>query len=251
MSEIRCPNCGSPMVLRTAKRGLNPGKQFYGCSKYPGCATTVPFEPPSNMPSVVPLDPVTAENTELRGNIIDYRLKISSDFEGTVIDIETIGEFDPQFRRTSNSREYKPLQQVIFGFINKEGLRILCAKDREAISELGMKTVAIIDTLKRPYYALNTHFESGVWFHQLDIIITFDGELQAHRAESKKAARQVLSIGNYDDPFNDDGKLCMQAWLDQQFYQTITHNRACLLKERDILIQRGHRMPDTLKFDRG
>jgi len=32
-----CPKCGSPMVLRTAKRGPNAGSQFYGCQKYPAC----------------------------------------------------------------------------------------------------------------------------------------------------------------------------------------------------------------------
>lgn len=34
---IMCPRCGSPMVLRTAKRGTRAGKQFYGCSNYPAC----------------------------------------------------------------------------------------------------------------------------------------------------------------------------------------------------------------------
>lgn len=32
-----CPRCGSPLVLRTAKRGARAGKQFYGCSSYPHC----------------------------------------------------------------------------------------------------------------------------------------------------------------------------------------------------------------------
>jgi len=32
-----CPQCGSPMVLRTAKSGKNSGKQFWGCSDYPDC----------------------------------------------------------------------------------------------------------------------------------------------------------------------------------------------------------------------
>lgn len=32
-----CPRCGSPMVLRTARRGKNSGGQFYGCSTYPRC----------------------------------------------------------------------------------------------------------------------------------------------------------------------------------------------------------------------
>ena len=32
-----CPQCGKPMVLRTAKTGQNAGKQFLGCSSYPDC----------------------------------------------------------------------------------------------------------------------------------------------------------------------------------------------------------------------
>ena len=32
-----CPKCGSALVLRTAKKGENAGKQFYGCSGFPKC----------------------------------------------------------------------------------------------------------------------------------------------------------------------------------------------------------------------
>ena len=32
-----CPLCGKAMVLRTTKSGKNAGKQFWGCSAYPGC----------------------------------------------------------------------------------------------------------------------------------------------------------------------------------------------------------------------
>ena len=35
--EKICPRCGSKMVLRTASRGENAGKQFWGCSRYPKC----------------------------------------------------------------------------------------------------------------------------------------------------------------------------------------------------------------------
>jgi hypothetical protein len=35
--ERICPKCGSKMTLRTARRGENKGKQFYGCSNYPKC----------------------------------------------------------------------------------------------------------------------------------------------------------------------------------------------------------------------
>ena len=36
-ADILCEKCGSPMVLRTTKRGANAGKQFYGCTNYPTC----------------------------------------------------------------------------------------------------------------------------------------------------------------------------------------------------------------------
>lgn len=37
-----CPKCGSEMVIRTAKRGSNPGSSFLGCSQFPtnGCRGT-------------------------------------------------------------------------------------------------------------------------------------------------------------------------------------------------------------------
>ena len=36
-NDIRCPNCGSTMNIRLAKRGRFAGKQFLSCSKYPQC----------------------------------------------------------------------------------------------------------------------------------------------------------------------------------------------------------------------
>jgi restriction system protein len=32
-----CPNCGSEMVKRKIKKGLNQGHEFWGCSTYPKC----------------------------------------------------------------------------------------------------------------------------------------------------------------------------------------------------------------------
>ncbi len=34
---LKCPLCNGHLVLRTAKRGLNAGNKFYGCSNYPEC----------------------------------------------------------------------------------------------------------------------------------------------------------------------------------------------------------------------
>lgn len=36
-NDLICPRCSSKLVIRTAKRGENAGKQFYGCSNYPKC----------------------------------------------------------------------------------------------------------------------------------------------------------------------------------------------------------------------
>jgi restriction system protein len=35
--EPNCPQCGSGMVKRTARKGGNAGGEFWGCSKYPTC----------------------------------------------------------------------------------------------------------------------------------------------------------------------------------------------------------------------
>jgi hypothetical protein len=39
-----CPKCGSPMALRTAKRGANAGQQFWGCTGYPQRRQIFPSE---------------------------------------------------------------------------------------------------------------------------------------------------------------------------------------------------------------
>lgn len=36
----KCPNCGSNLVERTARRGTNAGSKFLGCSSYPKCRFT-------------------------------------------------------------------------------------------------------------------------------------------------------------------------------------------------------------------
>jgi len=36
-----CPKCGNEMVLRTAKKGVNAGDNFWGCSMFPKCRMTM------------------------------------------------------------------------------------------------------------------------------------------------------------------------------------------------------------------
>ena len=40
--EKICPRCEQQMVLRTGRKGANPGSQFWGCSSYPRCRFTMP-----------------------------------------------------------------------------------------------------------------------------------------------------------------------------------------------------------------
>jgi hypothetical protein len=39
-----CPDCNTPMILRTAKRGSKAGNQFWGCANYPQCKVTIAVE---------------------------------------------------------------------------------------------------------------------------------------------------------------------------------------------------------------
>lgn len=41
-SGHQCPNCGSAMVRRHAKRGSRRGSSFWGCSRFPHCKGTLP-----------------------------------------------------------------------------------------------------------------------------------------------------------------------------------------------------------------
>ncbi|TES90838.1 MAG: hypothetical protein E3J87_09110 [Candidatus Cloacimonadota bacterium] len=170
---------------------------------------------------------------------------IKSDFEGTIIDLETIGNFD---NRYGDSRRYKDIIPAIFGFINKDGIQVLCAKNQNSLLKLKSKIVELESSLKKPFYAFNTHFEKGVLFYYLNKEITFERELNSEKYESKRSAVYLLKIPNYEDPFNDNGLLCSQAWLRGDIENAILHNRSCLLKERDILIKRGYRKPDKLRL---
>ena len=177
--------------------------------------------------------------------IIEYREDIASSFEGTIIDFETVGEFD---RRYHDSRQYQDIEMVIFGYIDNCGLTIACARGTGALDELLERGEGIIDGLERPFYAFNTSFERAVLFNRLGHEVGFGGELQKEPYERKADAVKSLDIPNYDDPYYDKGLPCMLAWRKGDYSQAMAHNRACLLKERDILLKRGFKEPTELKF---
>lgn len=43
--NLKCPKCGANMVLRKAKNGYTPGKEFWGCSAFPKCRCIINLEP--------------------------------------------------------------------------------------------------------------------------------------------------------------------------------------------------------------
>jgi hypothetical protein len=183
-------------------------------------------------------------------NIIRYKEDIFSNFSGTIVDIETIGDFDQKFKNTDDSRFFASLQQTILGIFGRKGIRIFCANGNNNIGILGSLTLQILDKLEHPLFAFNSNFESCVWYHQLDKRIDFDGELQGKYKEFKSNARKSLGIPNYDDPFDDDGKACMLAWENGKYEKAIAHNRACLLKERDIFLLRGSIKPFPCEYNK-
>jgi len=175
--------------------------------------------------------------------LISHFEKTKSRFEGTIIDIETIGEFCYDY---DDSRHYQDIIPTIFGWINKDELNIFCARGMNAIEELKEKTTHTLPNLGKPWYAFNCSFEKGVLFHSYGTKIKFKGELNEKKFEKKKNAVAKLGIPNYDDPFYDSGFECLKAWKKGHYKHAVKHNRSCLLKERDILQKRGYRKPDKL-----
>lgn len=171
---------------------------------------------------------------DAEGVVHVYPEDVPNNFKGTVIDIETVGVGKLDDITVGKQR------QVILGIIGGGELDIFYVKREQDIDMLLSVTLRILCCCDRPFYAFNCWFEHGVWKGQLGgLDMPFDGELQQHLYEPKRRAVEELRISNYDDPFFDKGAMCIDAWLRGDTKQAVAHNRACLLKERDILLKRG------------
>lgn len=182
-------------------------------------------------------------------------------YTGTIIDIETIGNYCSQYKcrvRDINiprdSREYQEHKLVIFGYVNRQGFHIYCARGNEGIQELEEKARQLLAILEqeRPLYAFNCHQEMSVFFHHLKINIIFDKELQSREYEPKEEALRILRIfDSFGDPFQNEqkpGYACQIAWLNGHYDNAIQHNRACLLKEQALLLKGPGITPIPLDF---
>ncbi|HIH88624.1 TPA: hypothetical protein HA344_05385 [Candidatus Bathyarchaeota archaeon] len=187
-------------------------------------------------------------NPKSRGFFMkNYQEKVDVPFDGTIIDIESIGSFNNLYS-DNDSRLYKNIKPTIFGSINSKELKILCAENEEEIKLLIKKINLELHDLTRPVYAFNTRFESSVIYHSCGLKLPIDREINIQTKEKKKYAVQNNNVDNHNDPFFDDGYKCLLAWQQGDHENSIKHNRSCLLKERDLLLLRGSRKPDELVF---
>jgi len=177
-----------------------------------------------------------------------YEESIKPPIQGTIIDIESIGDFNNHYP-DDDSRQYSDIQPVIFGYLSEGILVIYCAENKDEKSCLIQQIKDEFQQLPSPYYAFNSRFERGVLFHSCDMIINFECELNMMSREKKKYTVQSLGIDNYDDPFYDNGYQCLISWENGDIESAIKHNRSCLLKEREILRKRGFREPDKMIFN--
>ena len=113
----------------------------------------------------------------------EYDEVIKSEFAGTIIDIESVGNFDDRF---ADSRKYNNIIQVILGYIDKDHLHIYCAENDESINALKNLTNEIVPGLQKPLFAFNCEFEACVFFHHVGIEIVFEGELNNNKFITEK-----------------------------------------------------------------
>ena len=167
--------------------------------------------------------------------VIKHNESARMQMTGTVIDLETIGEFDRQYHY-SDTRQYAKLKPTIFGYLSGNNLVQYCAEGPADISNVVKKMNEILPTLETPFYALNCNFEKGVCTHSCthtpEPLLDVRG---GNTFEKKWDARARLGIPTYDDPFNGEGYTCVLEWQKNNYIDCLKHNRACLLIERDIL----------------
>jgi hypothetical protein len=154
---------------------------------------------------------------------------------GTIIDFETVGEFDKRYQ-FSDSRRYASHKPTIFGYLTGDRMVQYCAEGVSDIDNVITQMNEILPVLEPPFYALNCHFERGVCTHSCTFtpsrLLDVRGE---NSTESKWAVRRRLGIPTYDDPFNGKGYQCLLEWQKENYPDCLKHNQACLQIERDIL----------------
>lgn len=133
--EPRCPECGSSMRLREARRGANKGGQFWGCSQYPKCrgtrdaAASAPpksqgrFASPGQAPLKLPVawtDRASRTNwyTEYTtiGSLPDFARETVDGTDGRLVNLLSQAQF---LSKKSKPRQSSPDTSLIAGLLLK------------------------------------------------------------------------------------------------------------------------------------
>ena len=165
--------------------------------------------------------------------VLEFREPISMRRKGTIVDLESIGDFDRTYPDW-DPRQYTNIRPTIFGYLTENILVQYCAEGEDEIPELIDIMKLTLPKLADPFYALNSHFERCVITNTCGSELPFIDVRERRYRGSKWAIREELGIPTYDDPFLGNGYRCMLEWMEGNYDGCMKHNRACLLIERDI-----------------
>jgi hypothetical protein len=164
--------------------------------------------------------------------VLIHREPASTRFRGTIVDLETIGEFDRSYMKW-DPRQYAGIRPTIFGYISWGELVQYCAEGESDLPEIEKVMNADIPFLDGPFYALNANFERCIIENSCGLQTNFI-DVRGRIRGSKWGIRRRLGIPSYGDPFRGEGSRCVVEWLRGNYGDCLRHNRACLLIERDI-----------------
>ena len=164
---------------------------------------------------------------------------VGAAIEGTIVDLETIGQIHDG---RSGFQRYEDVRPYLLGTLTAEGLSQVYASSVDVLPPLFefMLSQWIPGYLLAPLYAYNTGFERGVIWASTGHIVDGFRELKVDSLGKEEAVR-AYGLGSYDDPFPGAGIQCMNEFRKGNIEPCLAHNRACLLKERDLLLLRGYK----------
>jgi len=179
------------------------------------------------------------------GHYIQHEEAVEADFKGTIIDIETVGEFgEAPYSQDKEDylARYRDIRITTVGILAGGKLQIFAAKGVEHLADFQRNAIMFMSRLTGPLHAFNKAFEEACFYWNSGReILAIDRDIQMTRGEKKEAVVRGLGLPGYDDPFNGEGRLCVRAFQSGKVGDVIRHNRACLLKEYGILKKRGAR----------
>lgn len=166
-------------------------------------------------------------------------------FEGSIVDIETIGDFRKVGSRalplgSDYLQRYQLMEITTVGILSNGKLSVYVANGQNNLDAFQQTATRKMREATSPLFAFNKAFEEACYYWNSEHkLFNIDYELQKEPFEKKENVVRMLGIDNYDDPFYGEGFKCVGAFRSNDLQSIAAHNRACLLKETQILSKRG------------